>query len=177
MTTIKERREALGLQQKDLLAMLREDEPRLDAGTLSRIENGFVLPVSEELLTSLEKHLQTTRSDLFSGVEVFAIECSNFPREANTDVVAGVLKYGKKNAIKREELCEKLGVSDRKMRKMLERAKRDGLAVCNDQDNDGYYIADTPEEYDREYQRIYSRAMCMMVELKHYREANRWRSR
>jgi len=175
--TIKERREQLGMQQKELLALLRQDEPRLDPGTFSRIENGFVLPVSEELLASLEKHLQTPRSDLFNGLEVFAIECSEFPREANTDVVAHALKYGKKNAIKREDLAAMLGVTDRKMRKMLERAKRDGLAICNDQDNDGYYIADTPEEYDREYQRIYSRAMCMMVQLKHYRENNRWRSR
>lgn len=172
MTTIKERREALGLQQKDLLALLRQDEPRLDPGTLSRIENGFVLPASEELLASLEKHLQTPRSDLFSGVEVFAIEMAEFPREANTDLLAGVLKYGHKNAIKREDLCEALGVSDRKMRKMVERAKRDGLAICNDGDDDGYYIADTPEEYDRQYQRIYHRAMSMMVQLKHY-QANR----
>lgn len=176
MMTIKERREALGLQQKDLLALLRQDEPRLDPGTLSRIENGFVLPASEELLASLEKHLQTPRSDLFSGVEVFVIECSEFPRDANTDVLAGVLKYGHKNAIKREELCEKLGVSDRKMRKMVEQARRDGLAICNDQDDDGYYIADDPSEYDRQFRRIYDRAMSMMVQLKHFR-ANRGISR
>lgn len=170
--TIKERREQLGLQQKELLALIRQDEPRMDIGSLSRIENGFLLPASEEVLASLERHLQTSRSDLFSGVEIFAIEMAEFPREANTDLLASVLKYGHKNAIKREELCEILGVSDRKMRKMVERAKRDGLAVCNDGDDDGYYIADTPEEYDRQYQRIYHRAMSMMVQLKHY-QANR----
>jgi len=171
--TIKERREQLGMQQKELLALLRKDEPRLDPGTFSRIENGFVLPVSEELLASLEKHLQTPRSDLFNGLEVFAIECSEFPREANTDRVANALGYGKKNAIKREELCAKLGVSDRKMRRMVEQARRDGLAVCNDQDDDGYYIADTPDEYDRQYRQIYDRAMSMLVQLKHFRETNR----
>lgn len=170
--TIKERREQLGLQQKELLTLIRQDEPRMDIGSLSRIENGFLLPASEKVMMSLCKHLQAAPSDLFSGVEIFAIEMAEFPREANTDVLAGVLKYGHKNAIKREELCEILGVSDRKMRKMVERAKRDGLAICNDLDDDGYYIADTPEEYDRQYQRIYHRAMSMMVQLKHY-QANR----
>lgn len=167
--TIKERREQLGMQQKELLSLLRQDEPRLDPGTFSRIENGFVLPTSEELLTSLEKHLQTSRSDLFNGLEVFAIECSELPREANTDVVANALGYGKKNAIKREELCEKLGVSDRKMRRMIEQARRDGLVVCNDQDDDGYYIADTPDEYDRQYRQIHDRAMSLLVQLKYMR--------
>ena len=170
--TIKERREQLGLQQKELLALIRQDEPRMDAPTWSKIENGFLLPGSEEVLESIERHLQTPRSDLFNGIELFVIECLEFPREANTDVLASVLKYGHKNAISREDLCESLGVSDRKMRKMVERARRDGLAICNDLDDDGYYIADTPEEYDRQYRRIYDRAMSMMVQLKHFR-ANR----
>lgn len=167
--TIKERREELGMQQKELLNLLRQDEPRLDAGTLSRIENGFVLPTSDKLLASLEKHLQTPRSDLFNGLEVFAIECSKLPREANTDVVASALGYGKKNAVPREYLAEVLGVSDRQMRKMIEDAKRDGLVVCNDQDDKGYYIADTPEEYGRQYTQTYNRAMSLLVQLKHMR--------
>ena len=170
--TIKERREQLGLQQKELLRLIQQDEPRMDVGSLSRIENGFLLPASEKVLASLEKHLQASRSDFFSGMEIFCIECQEFPIEENTSLLASVLKYGHKNAIKREELCEKLGVSDRKMRKMVERARRDGLAICNDQDDDGYYIADDPSEYDRQYRRIYDRAMSMMVQLKHFR-ANR----
>ena len=167
--TIKERREELGMQQKELLNLLRQDEPRLDAGTLSRIENGFVLPASEELLASLEKHLQTPRSDLFNGLEVFAIKNTESHREANTDVVASALGYGKKNAVPRESLAEILGVSDRKMRKMIEDAKRDGLVICNDQDDEGYYIADTPEEYGRQYTQTYNRAMSLLVQLKHMR--------
>ncbi len=172
MTTIKERREALGLQQKQLLRLIQQDEPRMDVGSLSRIENGFLLPASEKVLASLEKHLQAPRSDLFSSVELFVIEMQEMPIEENTSLLASVLKYGHKNAISREKLCERLGVSDRKMRKMVERARRDGLAICNDLDDDGYYIADTPEEYDRQYRRIYDRAMSMMVQLKHFR-ANR----
>lgn len=60
--------------------------------------------------------------------------------------------------------------------KMVEQARRDGLAICNDQDDDGYYIADDPSEYDRQFRRIYDRAMSMMVQLKHFR-ANRGISR
>ena len=168
--TIKERREQLGMQQKELLALLREDDPRIDIGTLSRMEHGFVLPTSEELLASLEKHLQADRSELFNNLEVFAIENTKSHREANTDVVAGALKYGKQNAIKREELCEILGVSDRQMRKMIEDAKRDGLVVCSDQDGNGYFLADTKDEYRRQYWQTYNRAMSLLVQLKYSRQ-------
>ena len=80
-----------------------------------------------------------------------------------------MLGYGKKNAVPRAELAEILGVDDRKMRKMIAEAKRDGLVVCCDQDGKGYYIADEPEEYDRQYAQTYSRAMSLLVQLKYMR--------
>lgn len=44
MSGVKERRQELGMTQKDLLTKLKEYEPRLDIGTLSRIESGICLP-------------------------------------------------------------------------------------------------------------------------------------
>ena len=43
MSSVKERRQELGMRQQDLLAKLKEYEPRLDIGTLSRIESGICL--------------------------------------------------------------------------------------------------------------------------------------
>lgn len=53
MSRVKERREELGMTQRELLEILRQDEPRMDIGTLSRIETGFVLPASEAVLEAL----------------------------------------------------------------------------------------------------------------------------
>ena len=173
MNRVKARREELGMKQADLLAILRKTDPRMDIGTLSRIENGYVLPASEEILRAFERGLQAARDDLFDGITVFAVEGTKAPRAAITDYVASLLDYGKENAISRKDLAHIIGVSDRQMRKMVEEARRDGLVVCCDQDSKGYYLADTPEEYRRQYWQTYNRAMSLLVQLKGMRERAR----
>ena len=138
MNRVRDRREELGMKQADLLALLKETDPRMDIGTLSRIENGYVLPASEEVLAALERHLQAPRSDLFEAVEVFAAENVKAPVGRITWLVADAVPEGKANAISRQELAEKLGVCDRTMREWLENAKKDGLPIANDQDGTGY---------------------------------------
>ena len=170
MSNVRERREELGMKQYELLDLLRKTDPRMDIGTLSRIERGYVLPASEAILAALERHLQAPRSDLFEGVEVFAIETTKAENKANTALVAGALGYGKKNAVTRHELAEKLGTSDRKMRKMLEEARQDGLTVCCDQDGCGYYLADTQDELRRQYIQNNNRAMSILRQQKYIRE-------
>lgn len=170
MNRIRDRREELGMKQADLLAIIREVEPRIDIGTLSRIENGYVLPASEEVMTALERGLQAPRGDLFDSMTVFAVENAKAPRAAITDRVASVLDYGKDYAVSREELAGRLGTSDRGMRRMLEEARMDGLAVCCDQDGKGYYLADTPEEYRRQYYQARSRAMKLLVQCSRLKE-------
>lgn len=170
MNRVRERREELGMKQKELLALLRETDPRMDIGTLSRIENGYVLPASEEIIAALERHLQAARDDLFDAITVFAAQNAKRPKSANTGLVASVLGYGKANAVPRAELAERLGVKDRSMRMMLEAARQDGLVICCDQDSQGYYMADTPDEYRRQYQQNQNRAMSILRQQKYIRE-------
>jgi len=169
MNRVRERREELGLKQRDLLDLLRQTDPRMDIGTLSRIENGYVLPASEDVLAALERHLQASRDDLFDAMTVFAVPNKRPVKEANTGLVASFLGYGKQNAVGRAELASAMGVSDRKMRKLIEEAREDGLVICHDQDGGGYYLADTREELRRQLKRNNSRAMSILRQQKYIR--------
>ena len=165
---VRERRQELGMTQQQLLAKLKEYEPRLDIGTLSRIESGICLP-SEAVLEGLERHLQATRSDLFSGLEIFCVETTKTPIGAVTWLVAEAVPEGKANAISREELAAKLGVKDRTMREWLENARLDGLVIANDQDGKGYYQPVTEEEINRQLIQIRNRTMTQLAQMKYLR--------
>ena len=170
MSNVREYREKLGLRQADLLALLKETDPRMDIGTLSRIENGQVLPASEELLAALETHLQAPRSDLFNGLEIFCVENTKAPVGAFTALIASVVPEGHENAITRKDLAEALGVTDRTARQWLEIAKADGLVIANDQDGKGYYQPVTPDECRRQWQQNQRRAMSILRQQKYLRE-------
>lgn len=169
MSRIRERRHELGLTQDALLQMLRKADPRMDAGTLSRIETGFVLPASEAILEALERALQAPRDDLFEGVEVFAIEGSKAPVDRITWLVAEAVPLGKEKAISRRDLAGKLGVCDRTMREWLEIARNDGLVIANDQDGLGYYRPVTDEEIRRQYVQSRNRTMSQLRQQKYLR--------
>ena len=166
MSRVKEYREKIGMTQRELLDLLKQADPRMDMGTLSRIENGYVLPASEAILASFERHLQAPRSDLFEGVEVFAIEGTKAPVGAITLLVADTVPEGKKNAISRKELAERLGVCHRTAREWLELARADGLVIANDQDGKGYYQPVTADECSRQYAQNRNRAMSILRQQK-----------
>ena len=169
MSRVRDRREELGMKQSELLALLKETDPRMDIGTLSRIENGYVLPASEEILAALERCLQAPRSDLFEQVEVFAIAGTKAHVGRVTWLIANAVPEGKQNAISRKELAEKLGVQDRTMREWLELARLDGIVIANDQDGKGYYQPVTDEEIDRQLVQIRNRTMTQLAQMKYLR--------
>lgn len=169
MNRIRERREELGMKQYELLALLKETDPRMDIGTLSRIESGYVLPASQDVLAALERHLQAPRSDLFEDVEVFAVQDTKAPVGRITMLVADAVPEGHDNAISRRELADRLGVSDRRARHYLELAKLDGLVIANDQDGKGYYQPVTAAEIERQMRQNQSRAMSLLVQNKYLR--------
>ena len=76
------------------------------------------------------------------------------------------LGHGKANAVRREELCLLSGLSDRDMRKMIMRAKFDGLCVSNAQDGKGYFIPVTEEEVRAQLAQEERRAKKILVPQK-----------
>lgn len=168
MNRVSERRQELGLTQQDLLKLLKQTDPRMDIGLLSKIESGIALP-SYEIMTALERHLQAAQSDLFDDIVVFRAQNTKAPVGRITAIVAHAIPEGKANAIKREELPGLFGVCDRTAREWIAAAKRDGLLINNDQDGVGYYQPVTTEEIARGYWQTQNRTMSQLVQQKYRR--------
>lgn len=168
MNRVSERRQELGMTQRELLAIVKEADPRVDIGLLSKIESGICLP-SYEIMAALERGLQAAQSDLFDDIVVFRAQNTKAPVGRITTIVAHAIPEGKANAVKRKDLPELFGVCDRTAREWLATAKRDGLLINNDQDGLGYYQPVTAEEIARGYRQTQSRAMSQLVQQKHRR--------
>lgn len=53
--------------------------------------------------------------------------------------VAAAIPNGKENAVTRNELCESFRLSDRTIRRGIEKARKEGFLIINDMDGAGYY--------------------------------------
>lgn len=163
MNRLKERRLELGLTQEAVSGILKLADPRMDVSMVSRFENGACLP-TEEVMTALEAALRTSRAYLFGEDDKADIPT----RTAETERIAGLIPSGRRNAISREDLAAALHTTDRKMRKAVAEAKKQGLMICND--GDGYYQSDDLSDLWRQYRRETARAMSILKELKPMRD-------
>ena len=75
-------------------------------------------------------------------------------------MIENYIPEGSENAIKREELVEKTGMSDRKVRRAIEQARRTGIIILND--GDGYYTTDDLNAMYRAYKRETARALSIL---------------
>lgn len=80
--------------------------------------------------------------------------------------VTDYIPVGRENAVSRSYLAAMLGVSDRKMRKMIEDERRAGEIILNAQDGKGYYMTDDLDEMERQYQQDTARAMAILTRRK-----------
>lgn len=83
--------------------------------------------------------------------------------------VVDAIPVGREHAIKRGSLCAKVGMSDRKVRKMIELARSLGFIIINEQDGAGYYQSDDLNEIERQYRQDTARAMSILARRKELR--------
>ena len=83
-------------------------------------------------------------------------------------MITEFIPEGAEKAIKREELVEKTGMSDRKVRKAIEEARRTGMIILNE--GDGYYTTDDLNAMYREYKRETARALSILKTRKALRK-------
>lgn len=164
MNRLKERRLELGLTQEAVSGVLRLADPRMDVSMVSRFENGVCLP-TDEVLTALEAALRTSREYLYGEEE----KATDTAQTAVTAVIGSLIPHGRKNAISREDLAAALHTTDRKMRRAVAEAKKQGLMICND--GDGYYQSDELSDLYRQYKRETARAMSILKARKPIRDA------
>lgn len=177
MNGLKTRRTELGLSQPDVVRLLRVRSPIMDVSLYSKIENGHCLP-NKDTLEALEAALQAPVSVLFEPDELADIGESEGAQAPQTltpppyyAMLEAAIPHGRRNAITREALAAKLGMSDRQMRKAIEDARYAGLVILNDQNGRGYWISDDVLEMRRQYMQDTSRAMSILKRRKPLRDA------
>lgn len=83
--------------------------------------------------------------------------------------IVDYISPGKQNAVTREQLRLRTGLSDRKMRKLIAKARKDGAPIVNDQDGAGYYLSEEPGELERQLRSNTSRALSILEQNTHLR--------
>ena len=170
---LQERRLSLGLSQPEVSAKLKEIDPRMDVGMVSRFEHGVCLPTLATL-KALEAILQAPRTELYGEDDLGAIReiesADGVTAAPMTDALAKLIPYGRHNAIPRESLAMKLGLGDRHMRKIIEEARNEGLIILCECNGRGYYQSDDMDEIHSQYIQDTNRAMAILKRRKAMRQ-------
>lgn len=170
MNNLKKRRLALGMSQAELSDELKKVDSRMDVGMISRFENGVCLPFPNAL-KALATALQAPAEELFSGEDLTAIEqLAALPTtdeySPEVKVLLSHLYHDKQAGMSRTELCTALHMSDRKVRDLIEQARREGAIIINDQSGAGYFLSDDPDEWAKQYQQDTHRALSILARRK-----------
>lgn len=79
-------------------------------------------------------------------------------------LVLSCFKYGRANAIHMKDLQRYSGLDNRRLRKVIEFIRRDGICVCSD--DAGYYLPETAAELERYIRRVEATAKSTYFTLK-----------
>lgn len=174
MIKLREKRLEKKMTQKELASRVKYADPTVDQATISVLERGELYP-SESLRDALCKVLECTEEDLYDGIEALFVPSVSREFSKSTKVIAGIFEMYPGQKIPRKVLLNKvtacLGwMSDRSMRRLIEKARQEGFVIKNDQDGSGYYIPDTIEELKGLLKQNNSRAMSVLKQNKHIRE-------
>lgn len=78
------------------------------------------------------------------------------------DRLISAIPFGRENAIDRFALQERMGISDRKVRQLIEDARNAGLFIINNSDGRGYYQTTDLDEMERSYRSDRKRALSIL---------------
>ena len=87
-----------------------------------------------------------------------------------TEYFASHIPYGKEKAVSRNFLSMLFGISDREVRKMVQKSRNDGYIIINDQNGGGYYQSDNIDDIARQYRQNRHRALSILKSQKHLRK-------
>ena len=80
-----------------------------------------------------------------------------------------IIKPGRENAVTRQELASRMGMSDRSVRNAIEDARREGALIVNLGTGEGYYLSDRIEDLRHQYNMNHHRAMSILAQQRHLR--------
>ena len=85
---------------------------------------------------------------------------------SDLDRLIATIPFGRENAVDRFFLSERLGLSDRKTRQLIEDARNAGLFIINNSDGRGYYQTTDLDEMERSYRQDRKRALSILKRQK-----------
>lgn len=176
MIKLKEIRKARGMTQAELAAKVRHADPTADQTMISVLERGQLYP-SESLRDALCEVLECTEAELYDGIEAFFVPADEREFSETTMILAEIFteRTGKFKYISREYLrsiyAQKTGAvaSDRTVRKAIEKARQEGMIICNAQDGNGYFLPNSYEDLDAQERRNTNRALAILRQNKFIR--------
>lgn len=152
---VKEIRLSLGMSQQELAEALQTADKRIDVPMISRFENGLCEPTAE----------------VAALLEMFTIETgAEIEADPMVTLVQALVPFGRENAVSRSVLADRLGLTDRETRKLIERARRSGSIILNSGDGRGYWQSTDLDEIQRAYRQETSRAMAILTTRKTLRD-------
>ena len=89
----------------------------------------------------------------------------------NLSHIEEYIPYGRNNAIRRADLVNLIGMSDRVVRQMIEDARQSGVVIINMQDGRGYYRPERREDLEYYIRQEEGRAKSIHRNLKAAKKA------
>ena len=77
-----------------------------------------------------------------------------------------ISKADRLHPVSRSDLRLALGISDRRIRREIEELRHRGVRVCSHSNGKGYYIAETPAEYEAFRAEYLSRAYKILANVR-----------
>lgn len=90
--------------------------------------------------------------------------------DSRIGILVSYLHTGERNAISRETLADLMGMPDRKVRELIEKARNEGVFILNRQNGRGYYLPDSIDDIYRQYKQDTSRALSILKRRKYMRQ-------
>ena len=128
-----------GLKQTDVIERLQAKGINIDVSILSRFENGY-----DKNFELLEKELSELYAEGNIRTETTSAE---FDGNVDLQVIYNCIPIGSKNGITKVELCKRLSMDERTIRKLIHEARR-YAPILNLQNGKGYFIPDKNNEAD-----------------------------
>ena len=117
---------------------------------------------------------QATEGELRALAKVFGVTVRELNGEPCVNAVEQYLRMrgavGHMHGISEDKILADLGVSERRLRKMVQTERMGGALICHDYDECGYYIAATTEEKQRFLKRHMNTIRTLSRECKAFRD-------
>ena len=163
MIKLREVRKSRKMTQAELADAVRYADPTVSQMTISVLEQGELYP-SEKLRDAICKALSCTEAELYDGIEAYFVPAEEKEYSMTTKVLGQLLS---EKPISRHDLSKTLEISDRRARSWVQKAREEGMVICNTQDSSGYYLPSSVEDLKRQYRQNQNRAISILRQQKY----------